>query len=471
MTTNVAASVRARLRNVMHQTGQEFQFILTRFACERFLYRLGTSPVRDRFILKGASLLAVWMEEPYRATRDIDLLALDGADETYVRQLVTTICSMPCPEDALVFDLSSLRISPIRTPQEHASQRVRLNSRLGKVNYCHSDVFAIDTTYYVDQRHTHVDLRWLYYLLARIRLDAATRDSAIPGLDREDAYARRVVLCSSQEQRAIAAFLDRATAKIDALVAKKERLIELLQEKRTTLITHAVTKGLDPNVPMKDSGVEWLGKIPSHWIVRRMKHVVNKIGSGKTPSGGAEAYTKDGVMLLRSQNVHDSGLKLDDVAFIESETDEEMSNNRVYDSDVLLNITGASLGRCCLADVGNRHANVNQHVCIIRPDEQKSESAFLVHLVQSHSLQNQIFTNENGVSRNALNFEQIGSLLIVQPTMAEQREIAAFVNRKSAEIGPLVSQVHQAIFHLNELRTAFISAAVTGKIDVRETAA
>ena len=131
MTTNVAASVRARLRNAMHQTGQEFQYLLTRYACERFLYRLGTSPVRDRFILKGASLLAVWMEEPYRGTRDIDLLALDGADETYVRQLVTTICSVPCPEDALVFDLSSLRISPIRTPQEHPGQRVRLNSRLG----------------------------------------------------------------------------------------------------------------------------------------------------------------------------------------------------------------------------------------------------------------------------------------------------------------------------------------------------
>ena len=131
MTTNVAASVRARLRNAMHQSGQEFQYLLTRYACERFLYRLGASSVRDRCILKGASLLAVWMEEPYRSTRDIDLLALDGADETYVRQLVTTICNVPCPEDALVFDLSSLKTSPIRTPQEHPSQRVRLNSRLG----------------------------------------------------------------------------------------------------------------------------------------------------------------------------------------------------------------------------------------------------------------------------------------------------------------------------------------------------
>ena len=131
MTPNVEASVRARLRNKMHDTGLEFQFLLTRYACERFLYRLGASPIRDRCILKGASLLAVWMDEPYRATRDVDVLALDGSDEPYVRQVVATICAVPCPEDAMAFDLSSVRVFPIRTGQEHPSQRVKLTGRLG----------------------------------------------------------------------------------------------------------------------------------------------------------------------------------------------------------------------------------------------------------------------------------------------------------------------------------------------------
>ena len=129
VSTNVEASVRARLRNKMHDTRLEFQFLLTRYACERFLYRLGASPIRDRCILKGASLLAVWMDEPYRATRDVDVLALDGSDEPYVRQVVAAICGVPCPEDAMTFDLSSVRVFPIRTGQERPSQRVKLTAR------------------------------------------------------------------------------------------------------------------------------------------------------------------------------------------------------------------------------------------------------------------------------------------------------------------------------------------------------
>ena len=131
MTINVEASVRARLRNKMRDTGLEFQFLLTRYACERFLYRLGVSPMRDDCILKGASLLAVWMDEPYRATRDVDVLAEGGSDEPYVRQVVATICGVPCPEDAMTFDPSSVRVFPIRTGQEQPSQRVKLTGRLG----------------------------------------------------------------------------------------------------------------------------------------------------------------------------------------------------------------------------------------------------------------------------------------------------------------------------------------------------
>ena len=280
------------------------------------------------------------------------------------------------------------------------------------------------------------------------------------------------------EQRAIAAFLDRETARIDALVAKKERLIELLQEKRAALISHAVTKGLpaaataqaglDPNVPMKDSGVERIGEIPAHWEVQRLKHAANKIGSGKTPSGGAERYISEGIMLLRSQNIHFRGLELADVAYIDAVTDDEMSGSRVREGDVLLNITGASLGRCCVALLRSLRANVNQHVCIIRPDRIRADSSFLARAIESHSLQDQIFNYENGVSRDALNFEQVGTLVIATPSLFEQRAIADFLDRETRVIDALAAKVREAIERLKELRTASISAAVTGKIDVRE---
>ena len=273
------------------------------------------------------------------------------------------------------------------------------------------------------------------------------------------------------EQRAIAAFLDRETAKIDSLVAKKERLIELLQEKRTVLISQAVTKGLGPDVPMKDSGVEWLGQIPANWEVKRLKHVAGKIGSGKTPKGGADRYLDDGIMLVRSQNVHFGGLRLTDVAYIDVATDSEMSGSRVKEGDVLLNITGASLGRCCIAYLGGSDANVNQHVCIVRPDQQRDDPSFLAYSMESHSVQDQIFNNENGVSRDALNFEQIGDLVLARPSMVEQRAIASLLDCETAKLVSLIAKVREAIDRLKELRAALISAAVTGRIDVREEAA
>ena len=271
------------------------------------------------------------------------------------------------------------------------------------------------------------------------------------------------------EQKAIAAFLDRETARIDALIEKKRRQIELLQEKRSALISHAVTKGLDPNAPMKPSGIEWLGQIPKHWEIRKVKHLTTKIGSGKTPKGGAEVYVDSGVMLFRSQNVHFDGLRLDDVVFIKDEIDAEMANTRVRPGDVLLNITGASLGRCCLVvdDIGP--ANVNQHVCIIRARRTAMVPDYLSAAMSSFVAQSQIFASENGTSREGLNFQQVGNLLIVvPPRLEEQGEISRHIRVHTDRMDAIISTVLRSIDQLRELRTAMISAAVTGKIDVRE---
>ena len=108
-----------------------------------------------------------------------------------------------------------------------------------------------------------------------------------------------------EEQKQIAAFLDKETTKIDTLIDKQEQLITLLGEKRQAIISHAVTRGLNPNVKMKDSGIEWLGEVPEHWEVTKLGYIAKKIGSGKTPRGGSEVYLKEGILFLRSQNVHD----------------------------------------------------------------------------------------------------------------------------------------------------------------------
>ena len=136
-----------------------------------------------------------------------------------------------------------------------------------------------------------------------------------------------ILLPSIPEQTAIANYLDRKTAEIDGLIANKERLIELYEEEKTAVINQAVTKGLDPNAPMKPSGIDWLGDIPEHWEVKKLKYLVSKIGSGVTPKGGASTYQPSGIPLLRSQNIHFDGLRLDDVAFISEEIHEGMSGS------------------------------------------------------------------------------------------------------------------------------------------------
>ena len=130
MTSNVSASIRARLLNQARSEGTNFQLFLDRYACERFLYRLGASGLRDRCILKGASLLALWMEEPYRATRDIDLLAFAENDEETVRSLMMVICNVSCHEDGLRFDMGTLKVSTIREGQRYGGQRASLTAYL-----------------------------------------------------------------------------------------------------------------------------------------------------------------------------------------------------------------------------------------------------------------------------------------------------------------------------------------------------
>jgi len=299
-------------------------------------------------------------------------------------------------------------------------------------------------------------------------LEACCTGSTYEAVSISDIANIHLTLLPLSEQKAIAHFLDEKTNKIDKLIGKKKRFIELLKEKRVALISHAVTKGLNPDVAMKNSGVEWLGDIPESWEVKKLKWLVSKIGSGKTPKGGAEVYCDYGIMFLRSQNIHFDKLRLEDVVYIDNYIDQEMASTRVFPDDVLLNITGASLGRCNVIPKNFPSANVNQHVCIIRPITKLIVPKFLNLFMSSNSMQKQIFTLEDGVSREGLTFACISNLKLALPTdIQEQKEIALFLDKETEKIDQLISKTQTSIERLKEYRTALISAAVTGKIDVR----
>ncbi|MEZ0332121.1 MAG: restriction endonuclease subunit S [Methylophilaceae bacterium] len=269
------------------------------------------------------------------------------------------------------------------------------------------------------------------------------------------------------EQAVISSFLESETARIDALIAEKERMLALLEEKRAAFISRVVSRGLDPNAPLKSSDLEWLGEIPAHWTIWPLKHVAIKIGSGVTPRGGAESYQSDGIPLFRSQNVHFDGLRTDDIVFVDEETHESMGNSKVKNGDLLLNITGASIGRCFYMENLQGEANVNQHVCIIRPSLFIT-TKYLYFALRSTVGQTQIDLSQSGSGREGLNFEALGNLNVPVPPLDEQLAITVHLEEINERSSLLLSEIRNSVAKLKERRAALITAAVSGQISLQE---
>lgn len=289
-----------------------------------------------------------------------------------------------------------------------------------------------------------------------------------------------IISLESKEQMKIAKFLDEKTAEFDSIISKKEALIQKLEEAKKSLISEVVTgkvkvvKSSDgyelverKKDEMKDSGIEWLGDIPKEWTVSKLKYNLSKIGSGKTPKGGAEVYVDTGVVFIRSQNVYNDGLRLDDVVFISDEINNEMNNTSVEYDDILLNITGGSIGRSSIVDILDLTANVNQHVCILRPIPEKINPILLHSIVQSNVIQTQIKSFQNASNREGLNFEQIADMMFVKSNdINEQSIIAKYIENVVNNTNNIIKMTRGQIDKIKEAKQSLISEAVTGKIEV-----
>jgi type I restriction enzyme S subunit len=340
----------------------------------------------------------------------------------------------------------------------------------GKLNYTFEPAFAIDTTYFVDARSSDMQLRWLFYVTQLLGLDRYSEDSAIPGLSREFVYSRTLPVPTVSEQRPIAEFLDRETGKIDALVAKKEQLIALLQEKRTALITHTVTKGLDPDVPMKNSGVEWLGEIPAHWNSIPLKYLITFLTSGSR--SWAEHYGDEGAIFLQSGNLDRSlGLDLSDVQHVNVPSSAEGRRTSVHLGDILICITGALTGNVAVVQQPIPESYVNQHIALVRTNRKLSDPLFLGYVLSSRIGWRQFDIMQYGGTKQGLGLDDVKSVVIPYANSDEQIRIASYLTVALSKIKVICSRIEKQIENLKEFRTALISAAVTGKIDVREEVA
>lgn len=212
---------------------------------------------------------------------------------------------------------------------------------------------------------------------------------------------------------------------------------------------------------MKDSGVSWIGEIPVGWSIAKIKTGVYKVGSGKTPSGGATSYTDEGILFLRSQNVYDTGLELSNPTYITPEIDEEMKGTRVFPNDVLLNITGGSIGRCCIFPESLKTANVNQHVSIIRvnPNVLLPEYMHYYWISPLGSLAINLY--QTGGNREGMSAEAVKNTLIMLPSMDEQKRICEALDDKCIEIDGVMKKVQSSIEEYKKLKQSIITQAVT----------
>ena len=212
---------------------------------------------------------------------------------------------------------------------------------------------------------------------------------------------------------------------------------------------------------MKGSGIEWIGEIPEGWEIVKIKYGVTKVGSGKTPSGGAEVYTDCGVLFLRSQNIYDCSLVLDNPSYISYETDLTMKSTRILPNDILLNITGASIGRCCVVPETLGPANVNQHVCIIRTNPEFFLPKFMQYFWVSHLGRYAISLFQTGGNREGLSFDAIRNTPIPYISIPEQSKIITYLDSECSRIDVMLSKTRSSIEEYKKLKQAVITQAAT----------
>ena len=307
--------------------------------------------------------------------------------------------------------------------------------------------------------------RYFYYqlLAARPELESWGQGSTFRELGKGKLEAIELFSPPIPEQRAIAAFLYRETGRIDALIAKKGRQIELLQEKRAALISHAVTKGLDPDAPMKDSGVEWLGEVPEHWNIVHLKRVFHS-----TDYGISESLQADGVYgILRMGDIQDGEILMDDLGYVDSVAQELLLDQ----GDLVFNRTNSL---ALVGKVGIFRGTIEDNISFasylvrLRIKDASDPEYFNYMLNRPEVLVKASSMALPSIGQANLNPNRYGYLRICAPPKKEQDEIARFLRDKTCKIDRLKEKINGSISKLREYRTALISAAVTGKIDVRE---
>ncbi|HFO0560469.1 TPA: restriction endonuclease subunit S [Proteus mirabilis] len=273
--------------------------------------------------------------------------------------------------------------------------------------------------------------------------------------------------CNHEEQKVIADFLDHETTKIDNLIAKQEKLIELLKEKRQAVISNAVTKGLNPDVPMKDSGVEWLGEVPEHWDRSRLGFECSVKARLGWKGLKADEYVPEGYIFLATPNIKGSDIDFENVNYITKQRYDESPEIMLQENDLLVTKDGSTTGTTNLVRSLPEPATVNSSIAVIR-SRGNIHPEYLYYFFVSTYTQNVIKRMQGGMGVPHLFQADLRWFHILLPSNIEQKSIAKYLDIQTAKCDLIIKKATNAIQLMKERKTALILAAVTGKIDVRD---
>jgi type I restriction enzyme, S subunit len=342
----------------------------------------------------------------------------------------------------------------------------------GKINISDNSCYPIDTTFFIEKNNTKHNLKWLFYGLSILKLDSFTKDSSVPGINRGEIYDRYLPTPPLYEQNQIVSFLDHKTQLIDDLIERTKKKIELLKEKRTALINHCVTKGLNPDAEMKDSGVEWIGEIPIHWEIKKVKYLLHmhdgiKIG----PFGSSlklDTLTISGIKIYGQGNVIKDDFQHGHRYMPFERFEKDFTQYEILDGDVLVTMMGTT-GKSKVFRGSYKRGILDSHLLRLRFNKSIFSSyLFSILLEQSDYISHQIKLSSKGSIMEGLNSSIIKELMVLIPPMKEQNQIVEYLDKQTQIIDTTIEKETQRIELLKEYRQSLISAAVTGKIVVRD---
>lgn len=300
-------------------------------------------------------------------------------------------------------------------------------------------------------------------------VEISKTEPMVPHIAPKDIRNFIVTIPTVDEQTQIANYLDQKTTQIDTLISNKEKLIELLKEERTAIINQAVTKGLDPNVPMKDSGIEWLGEIPEGWDRARIKTLVAiKVCDGphETPN-----WVEDGVPFISAEAIKGNQIDLNyKRGYISMEQHlEYCKKSKVIKGDILFCKSGSTTGKSAMVEIDDDFG-IWSPLAIIRVNRDKISNSYMFQSIQSSLFKNQVETSWTFGTQPNIGMGALENLWIAIPPISEQEQIDIFLKNELAKFDLILAKTQQEIELLKEYKTALISEVVTGKVDVRDEA-